>query len=217
MRKVLAPVAAAALAAGCVSVQQIPMDASSAQTLRGKEVALAERKAPDFTAMTADKAAFGMIGAVAMTSAGNELVKRHGIEDPAVHIGETLAAELGSRYSIRRSPKGAPILTDEAADLAKAASSSDIALDVRTLGWAFAYFPTSWARYRVIYNARLRLVDTKSGKVLAEGLCSRVPVQTPESPSYEQLLADNAARLKQELRAAADYCVSEFKVKTLAL
>src|SRR5688572_25120486 len=193
------------------------MEASSADALRGKEVALAERKRPDFTAMTADKAAFGAIGAAAMISTGNDLVKQHGIEDPAVYIGESLASALGSRYSIRRSPKGAPVLTDEAADLAKAASGVDLALDVRTLGWAFAYYPTSWARYRVIYNARLRLVDTKTGKVLAEGLCARAPEQTTASPSYNELLANNAERLKQELRAAADYCVSEFKTKTLAL
>ena len=217
MRRVLSSVGAAVLAAGCVSVQQIPMDASSTDAIRGKEVVLAERERPDFTAMTADKAAFGLIGAAAMTSAGNDIVKKHGIEDPAVYIGEALAAELGSRYSVRRSPKGAPVLSDDAADLAKAASGADLALDVRTLGWAFAYFPTSWTRYRVIYNARLRLIHTKTGKVLAEGLCARAPEQTAASPSYDELLANGAERLKQELRAAAEHCVNEFKTKTLAL
>lgn len=210
-------IGAAAATAGCVSVQQIPMSASSVDAIRGKEVMLAERPRPDFDAMTADKAMFGAIGGAAMTSAGNDIVKRNGIQDPALYIGDVLAAELGTRYSIRRSPKGAPIATDDAADLAKSASGSDLALDVRTINWMFAYFPTSWTRYRVIYNARLRLIDTKSGRVIAEGGCSRIPDQTPAAPTYEQLLANNAERLKHELKAAADFCVSEFRTKTLAL
>ena len=44
-----------------------------------------------------------------------------------------------------------------------------------------------------------------------------MPEQTAESPSYNELVANSAARLKQELKTAADFCISEFKAKTLAL
>jgi hypothetical protein len=63
----------------------------------------------------------------------------------------------------------------------------------------------------------MRLVDAKSGSVLAEGGCARVPEHTPEAPSYDELVANSAQRLKQELKTAADFCISEFKSKTLAL
>jgi hypothetical protein len=193
------------------------MDASSADAIKGKEVVLAERPRPDFAAMTPTKAAFGAIGGAAMISEGNDIVKKNEIQDPAVFIGETLAAALGARYSIRRSPKGVPVVTDDAADLAKSGAGSDLALDVRTINWTMAYYPTSWGRYRVLYSARLRLLDTKTGKVLAEGGCARAPEETPASPSYDELLANNAERLKQELKAAAEFCVNEFRTKTLAL
>jgi hypothetical protein len=50
---------------------------------------------------------------------------------------------------------------------------------------------------------------------VAEGFCSRVPDQTPNSPTYEELLANNAERLKRELKEAADFCIGDFKTKVL--
>lgn len=210
-------VLAAAMAGGCVSVEQVPMSASSSEAIKGKELALTERAKPDFSAMTPSRGAFGMIGAAVTISEGNKLIKEHGVEDPAVYIGRTLAADLQGRYNTRLSPKGAPIASDEVSDLVKNAPGTDLVLDVRTINWSFVYFPTSWGKYRVIYSARMRLVDAKSGRVLAEGGCHRVPEHTDQAPTYDELVANSAARLKQELRTAADFCINEFKSKTLGL
>lgn len=216
MFRVPAVLACAAIA-GCVSVEQIPMSAQSAEVLKDKELALTEREKPDFSAMTPARGAFGMIGAAVTISEGNKLVKEHGVEDPAPYIARTLASGLQGRYNTRVSPKGAPVASDEVTDLVKNAPGSDLVLDVRTINWSFVYFPTSWGRYRVIYSARLRLVDAKGGRVLAEGGCHRAPEQTPDAPSYDELVANSAERLKRELKAAADFCIGEFKSKTLAL
>jgi hypothetical protein len=211
----LVVVAAALILAGCVSVQPTPMNASSAEALKDKEIALSERPRPDFAATTPSRGAFGMIGAGIAISEGNKLIREHGIEDPAYFIGKALAADLQDRYNTRLSPKGVPTAGDEVKEVVKNANGADVVLDVRTINWSFAYFPTSWGRYRVMYSARLRLVDVKNGKVLAEGGCSRVPTQTDGAPSYGELMANSAARLKQELRIAAEHCISEFKAKTL--
>jgi hypothetical protein len=213
----LVVVAAALVLPGCASVQKIPMNPSSAQALKDKEIALAERAKPDFAATTPSRGAFGMIGAAVTISEGNKLIRQHGIEDPALYIGKALAVELQDRYSARLSPKGAPTASDEVDEVVKSANGADLVLDVRTLNWSFMYFPTSWGRYRVIYSARLRLVDVKDGKVLAEGGCARVPDEADSAPSYDELMANSAARLKQELRIAAEHCISEFRSKTLAL
>ena len=210
-------VVVAATTAGCVSVQQIPMNPSSADTIKDKEIALSQRAKPDFAASTPAKAMFAMIGATAMISEGNELIRKNAIEDPAVYIAHTLADDLHGRYNTRLSPKGVAVAGDDVADLVKNANGSDLVLDIRTLNWSFVYFPLSLGKYRVIYSARLRLVDAKSGRILAEGGCYRVPEHTAHSPTYDELVANSAARLKQELRTAADFCVSEFKAKTLAL
>jgi hypothetical protein len=207
----------AAMTAGCVSVRQIPMSAASLAAIQGKELALTEREKPDFSAMTPARGAFGMIGAAVTISEGNKLIKENRVEDPAAYIGRTLAADLQGRHNTRLSPKGASIASDEVTDLVKNAPGTDLVLDVRTLNWSFVYFPTVWGKYRVIYAARMRLVDAKSGRVLAESGCHRAPEHTPDAPSYDELVANSAQRLKQELKTAADFCISEFKAKALAL
>lgn len=209
-------VAAALILPGCVSVQQVPMNASSADALKEKEIALSERAKPDFAATTPARGTFGMIGAAVMVSEGNKLIREHGIEDPAHYIGKALVADLQSRYDMRLSPKAVPTAGDEVKDVVKNADGADLVLDVRTINWSFSYFPTAWGKYRVMYSARVRLVDAKNGTLLAEGGCARVPTQTDGAPSYGELMANAAARLKEELRIAAEHCVSEFKSKTLA-
>jgi hypothetical protein len=49
---------------------------------------------PDFAAMTAGKAMFGMVGAFAMISAGNKVIRENNVEDPAHYIGSELAGFL---------------------------------------------------------------------------------------------------------------------------
>jgi hypothetical protein len=88
---------------------------------------------------------------------------------------------------------------------------------VRTINWMFAYFPTAWTRYRVMYSARLRLIDVKRSQVIAEGSCSRIPEETPNAPTFDQLVADKAALLKRELAVAAEHCARVFGTGTLAL
>lgn len=210
MRRLLA-VTAVAVTAGCASVKEVPMSAASVDAVKDKEIALALRARPDFSATTPARAAFGGIGAATIVSEGNRLVKENGVEDPAVYIAQTLVTDLQGRYNTRLSPKGAPVASDDVAELAKSANGADLVLDIRTINWSFVHFPSSWGRYRVIYAARLRLIDARNGRLLAEGGCHRVPDQTAESPSYDELIADSAARLKQELRTAADFCIREFK------
>jgi hypothetical protein len=109
------------------------------------------------------------------------------------------------------------VISDDVKKIAKDSADADLVLDIRTINWSFVYFPASWDTYRVLYNARLRLIDVKNGTVLVEGGCHYIPKKTPDSPSHAVLLANHAERLKQELHKAADYCIAEFKSKALKI
>ena len=75
---------ALALLAGCVSVEHIPLATEAAQTLRGREVAVASREQPDFVAMTAARAAIGgLIGGAIMAEGGKRVVEDNNVQDPA--------------------------------------------------------------------------------------------------------------------------------------
>lgn len=203
---------------GCVSVQEMPIEANSLDTLKGRELMLSVRARPDFAAMTVGKAAIGgLIGAAAMISAGNEIVAHNDIQDPARHISERLGRALKDSYGVRLASRETAIVSDEISEIVSNSPDADLVLDTRTINWSLAYFPTSWGKYRVIYSARLRLVDVKRRKVLAEGGCRHLPEETEMSPSYDELIANNAARLKLELAAAAAFCAGEFGSKTLAM
>lgn len=216
--------------AGCVSVQQIPITDSPA-ALQGREVSLAMRDKPDFGAMTAGGmmggALFGAVGGAiagsAMVSAGNQIVAEYNLTDPAELIAPALGEALGQKFNVRLGKLRPRLSTDDAAEAAKSAAGSDVVLDVRTINWGFLYFPKlvpiGEHKYRVLYSARGRLIDVKQGKVLAEGGCSARSKneQSADAPTYDELLANSAARLKDELAIVTDACLQQLAEKMFAV
>jgi hypothetical protein len=215
---VLPSLLAAALLAGCVSVQELPLAPGAGDVLRGRETTLAARDRPDFVAFTPGRAAIGgLIGGALTVDAGNRLIDTHNIEDPSAYIAHNLGAALGERFQTRLVPNPVRVESDDVAALAKGYPQLDLLLDVRTMSWGYIYYPTSWNRYRINYAARLRLIDVKRAQVLAEGLCSRMGDDEANAPTGEELLANGAERLKSELRLAADWCVQYFTSGTFAV
>jgi len=202
------------LLASCVSTQDAPL--ANGKILQQKQTVTAKRETPSFAAMTPGKASFGMIGAAAMLSSGNGIVRDNNVEDPANWISKELAAGIQKKYGTRLA--GTRDVTDESpAAIAKACSDADYVLDVRTINWSFVYFPVNWGTYRVIYSAKLRLIDCKTGKVIAEGFHARIPEKSPQSPSYDDLVNRQASGLKRELQIGAAECLNYFKYNILKL
>lgn len=206
----------AVLAAGCVSTKNVPVSDEAMTSMNGKSLAVAKRDRPKFAAMTAGKAMFGLVGAAAMIEAGNRIVAENNVNDPAVYIANVLAADL-ARESGLVVDASLDAVTDskDVAELAGEYQQYDYLLDVRTVDWSFGYFATDWNNYRVMYSAKLRLIDTRNRKVVAEGFCSRIPEKSDGAPSHEQLLANQAQLLKSELSLAAEHCITELGAKAL--
>jgi hypothetical protein len=208
----------AAVLSGCVSVQHVPLAPGTAESLRGREITVAAWERPDFMAMTASRAAIGgLIGALTMSEGGKNVVNNNNLQDPAAAILQAMAADLKGAHGWRFADRQLLVGADDPAQLAKDYPGTDVVLEVRTINWGYTYFPTTWNRYRVIYSGRLRLIDAKKGQVLAEGFCSRVPDETPNAPTGDELLANGAQVIKNELQAAASHCVQHFRTQTFAL
>ena len=212
--------------AGCVSTRNIPLTDDVTNNIIGNSVTKVSREKPDFGAMTARKEMFGALGGVfggalggvSTISAGNKIIKENEVEDPANYISEALIKDLSQKYNLNVIDMDNTIASSKkVSELSKQYGDVDLLIDVRTINWMFSYFPTDWDNYRVSYSAKLRLIDTHNNKVLAEGFCSRVPDKTDSSPTYDELLANKATRLKEELKVAADYCIQEFRSKTLGI
>jgi hypothetical protein len=155
---------------------------------------------PSFYADTPGRRTFGILGVMAMAVEGNRLVRAYGIEDPATTLSEELLASLALQNRMRTSSR----------------RDADVLLEVKTINWDFRPYRNDPDDLFVVYSARVNLVDRRDGQVLASGKCRAGRERSGDSATLEQLLADNAARLRQELREAAHECAQSIKGDTLA-
>lgn len=217
MRHVSMALFAVCLLSACVSTKTVKADLSSLQRGGHQLVTLTQRELPSFSAMTAGKAAFGLIGAVGMISAGNAIVRDNRIEDPAIGIAQELSQRLADELSVPVRVAESKTDASDAAALARQYPGAGLLLDVQTVNWSFTYFPSDWNNYRVIYSVKMRLIDTRTGKLVAEGFCARVPEYSTDAPSYEQLIGNGATGLKASLKRSGDECQEEMKAQVLGL
>ena len=145
--------------------------------------------------------------------ARNAMVKGNDIENPAPYIAQHLVESLARDYGLRPLIVENDAASDDPTLLSKQYSGATVLLDIQTLGWGFAGYPWNPSRFRVDYAVELRLISTARGDLLAKKNCSRFPSESPEAPTQAELLQNGAARLKEELLKAADYCIKQFRTE----
>lgn len=180
---------------------------SRAESLYAKSDLLWERSigaktgsTPAFYADTPGRRTFGILGVMAMAVEGNRLVRTYGLEDPAATLSEELIGSLAIQNRMRTSSR----------------SDADVLLEVKTINWDFRPYRNNPDDLFVVYSARVNLIDRRDGQVLASGKCRAGRERSGDSFTLEQFLADNAARLRQELHEAAHECAQRIKGDTLA-
>ncbi len=182
MFRIVAVTAAVALG-GCASNPQWWQAQQSlaltGEALVGKRIAVTTQPSPPFRA-----------GAV-----GDDLTDRYGINDPAAGIGRGVALRLVAE-------RGMTLMLDEGA-----AADADYVIDVQTRGWALDTFPMSRSRYRLKYDAALRLIDRSSGQRLVESRCRTQHGDPDHPPTRDALTANDAALIKGYLDRATARCV----------
>jgi len=194
-----------------MSVKPVQAPASAVDALQGQNLTSVTYVRPDFAAMTYGKAAIGgMFGGALMVSDGNQLVRENGLKDPALTIEPKLTVLVTERLKAAGTTKVADRAAklDDEASLSKDVGKKGVVLDVETVNWSFVYFPLDWSHYRVIYVARARLIDANTGTRIAQAPCEyKSDDKTP--PTYDQMLDNKAALLKDMFAKAADVCAEQ--------
>jgi len=207
----LALVAVLTSISGCTTLESRAISGKAVEDISQKTVAYTSRAKPDFAAMTPGKAMFGLIGSAMMIAEGNQLVADNNLPDPANVISDSLVGELEGGFGAKRAP-AVKVTGDDVAQIAAAAQgTARYVVDTQTIQWIVAYFPSDFTRYRLIYSARARLIDTQSKTVVAEGFCRRVPDNVANAPSYDALVARGAALLKTRLNAVGKDCFNDIR------
>lgn len=186
----------------------IPLADADAALLKDKTVALTVHQRPSFSAMTAGKASFGLFGAAAMISAGNELIDENHVQDPAEIVRANLSTALHNVHGAALlAPDTTPTKATKAKEIAALHPEADYVLDVRSGGWMYAYYPTKWGTYWVGYSVQVQLVDTKTGRQVSNMACNANTRENANPPSLDQLHADGAKLLKAVTTSLGWNCV----------
>ncbi len=218
MKKWLSLVLVPAFLTGCVSTATKTIDPQASGAIRNQSVVHTARKMPDFGEMMPTKAVFGVIGAAAMLSEGNKTVAANKIADPADAIADALLQAMQAGQGMQIVTPPISVDSEDPARIAELAKGkARYVLDVRTLVWQMMYFPTDWTHYQVLYTAKARLIDVETRNVVAEAFCKRQPESNAGAPTFDDMLALNAAKLKAQNAANAKACAETFGREMLAL
>jgi hypothetical protein len=175
------------------AVQQHPLTATAAASLKGRRVAMTARPPTPFFVTEPNKNHFnpyGLVGglaiAAAMSDAGARIFRENGIADPAPYMAQQLSDDLRRRYGLKLEQQALYITDDDPKQITAAHPAADLLLDVWINSLSLEPFSHNPSKYRVRYTAYLRLIDAKivhlidgkKGLVIAHGTCSRIPEET---------------------------------------
>jgi hypothetical protein len=145
-------------------------------------------------------------------------LRASGFGDPAATARPFLVTALARRFAVREMNRGTfATVAEEPAAIARDYPGADLIVDVRTLKWGLITRRDD--RLWLQYVGRFRLIDGRSGSVLAEGTCANPEPRgdSEQPPVYLEWTFDGGAKLKQELWATANRCVGEYLTRVLGI
>ena len=148
----------------------------------------------------------GVVGARAAVI-GKELMARHNVEDLSTQLASSLVEELKATLPTLTRAAGSP--AGREVDDLKKTGLRPFVLDVGT-GGIIMYYGSNFARYRLVYNARVRLVDTEQGRVLWQGVCSLRGADDPaQGPTLDELEAADGVSYRRLITEATSACATD--------
>lgn len=210
MIKNLCVVSLAIMMTACTTMQEVKPDpAATLPDLSGRSLTVTYHQRPSFSVTTATQAyLLGVLWSyVAGRSAGNELVNQDNLKDPSRTIARRFANELEQKRGVIVNPKVVP--TDAERESALMALGPDLVLDVNTEAWHIQYIPMHWMHYHVELSTQLLLLDAKNKRVLLMSTCEQSDDMSDQSPTYDELMANNGELIKQTLTRYGNACFDQ--------
>ena len=214
----------AALLAGffltsCVSTKNVPLSADDRAAMRGKTVVPTRRDMPGFGVMKPETMVMASLGgaiggAIAggiADAQGKAQVAKHRLPIPDETISTQVMKNLVAKTGARPLPIPASKVADEKpAAIAAQYQPADYVLDIRTTGWMGMYYPMTFTKYFITYAAQMRLIETKSGRIVAQGFGSYQGKDKEKAPNFSGIYANDAAFLRAETRKGTDIAIHTF-------
>jgi len=208
------------------------LTASAAASLRGRQITTTARRPTPFFVLEpgATYSSWNGLAGVAANAArasdlGARIMRENDVADPMPHMMQQLRDDLQHRYGLKVARRPLYITDDDVTQITATYPEGDLLLDVWTANLSLGPLPHDRSKYQVGYTAYFRLIDAKTihlidgkkGLVIASGTCDLPSKATQSAPTYNEMLANGARRLKQELDLAAQACVDQFRATVLAV
>ncbi len=150
-----------------------------------------------------------------MAATGAQLAAQNQLQDSNAWVGEQLIRAAQERFGVLAA---APLAVrsgalDTPTQLAHAAAGADLVVNV-TGGTTFVSRLLAPGHYEVITFMSARIIEVPSGRTLADAACRQTPAGAGY-PTYDELFAEHAARLRAIMRQESNACPQHFKSELL--
>jgi len=215
MLKILISVLALSLVSGCgLLVQTKPMDEDKLADLKGKTLAVTKPHKVNMGLFTKSDA---LLGIFSTTMSAEEITNRYELPDPAFDISKNVESKLVKNVKMKVTKRQQlKERTGDATEIAGQFDGVDYILDIETINSQMIYKPLAFGEYKLIYRAKLQLVESASKEVVASSVCV-VESDENDSHSYDDMVAQNAKLLKKDFNRAANHCTREFTTDILKI
>ncbi len=193
-----------------------------ARSLKERKITLTKHIKPKFGVLTRANSfgilVGGAVGGVISSLGMDETVSvmRQDFDDPAIDIANNVIKNISVQYAMTNTDDFLAIDNEENEEysqkLVNASKKSDVVIDIKTIYWGVNPSKISFTNYNVYYTSRLRLVDAKKTKVIADEICS-VPDEFSFKTTLDELLKDDAIVMREELKRSSKYCTNLFLSK----
>ncbi len=206
---------------GCANTRNTPIDSMVIVKSNPQKITVTKREKPGFQAWSSTYVHIPFIGIVAIYHEGDKLVKENGVDNPADNIGQEIARLLANKYNIETiETSDKKMISWDAEDIIRHHPEGGLIVDVQTIKWGYGYFfkgnyGKGEYKYRIFYDAKLRIMDSHSKNKIAEGNCYILPQDEDHIFTRDQLTENSAQVLKDELELATDDCLRQFNEKVI--
>lgn len=208
----------AGLSPSCVSTKDVKISSADRTAMRGKTFTVTTREKPvHWVVKQSAMAAASLTGAIGGGVAGAIAVKegkaqteKHHIENPNDRISLEVAKTLVAKTGARQVPSRATTTSLDPKKVAAENANADYVLDCFTTAWIGNYYPLSIGKYYIVFAAKMQLVETASGRVVAERFSSYQGKDKANAPDYDGIYSNGAAFLKSETKKGTDAAIRNF-------
>jgi hypothetical protein len=194
--------------------------------VKGKKLLVVRREQKNFSSSDVGMAVGAALTSPLLTSmvpymAGNSVLEKYRIQDPADAIADEIAALLQRRYGaadIQLVPIPLKWAVAEDRLISDAGANGGVIVNVQSERWALAQqFTMNGAegiRYKFTHHAKVEVRDADTQESLLKLGCGLAePKKGETAPTYDELMDDDASLLKQWMSAATADCVQRFTRK----